>query len=219
MWQELQRSLEPLTSKEKQRYGEYHKITPVSHTNIGGYLKPWMDMWIDFWDSEADKIEWVGLDEFMEDNDWELPLWQIPLNKNNPYTPEKIRPAVSYDDIEKIHNPCLVEDIGNPDREETIYEEKEAFSVGNKMMMFHNGQGDMCLEMLEFLEEIDYPIEEYLDTDPGFREKLDSLLNEFSSSEGIHPLFNYYPITFIKTRAFSGFNESIGNEILKEIEK
>ncbi len=112
MWQELQRSLEPLTSKEKQRYGEYHKITPVSHTNIGGYLKPWMDMWIDFWDSEADKIEWVGLDEFMEDHDWELPLWQIPLNKNNPYTPEKIRPAVSYDDIEKIHNPCLVEDIG-----------------------------------------------------------------------------------------------------------
>ena len=54
-----------------------------------------------------------------------------------------------------------------------------------------NGQGDMCLEMLEFLEEIDYPIEEYLDTDPGFREKLDSLLNEFSSSEGIHPCLLY----------------------------
>lgn len=86
---ELDRSLEPLTPKEIARYGSSHKVTPVSHTWIGGYLKPWNDMWLDFWDKSEDKIEWVSLDEFMSEPDWILPLWQIPINKNSPYTPEK----------------------------------------------------------------------------------------------------------------------------------
>ncbi|MDD3156454.1 MAG: hypothetical protein PHP14_03565 [Candidatus Pacebacteria bacterium] len=37
---ELMRSIESLTNKEKERYGQYQRVTPVSHTNIGGYLKP-----------------------------------------------------------------------------------------------------------------------------------------------------------------------------------
>lgn len=217
MFEELQRSIEPLTEKEKARFGPYHRITPVSHTNIGGYLKPWMDMWIHFWDTTTDKIEWVGLDELMEESDWNIPLWQIPVNKNNPYTPEKIRPAVSYSDTEKIHNPCLVEDIGNSEREETFYEEKEKFSVGDKIIIFHNGKGEMCLEAKEFLKTIDYEVEEHLDSEVGFHENLSHLQEQFASSEGIHPLFGYYPMIFIKDRAFSGFNESIKNELLKEI--
>lgn len=220
MIEELIRSIEPLSLKEQKRYGFYHKITPTTHTNIGGFLKPWMDMWLNFWDTTKNKIEWVNLDEFMADADWTMPLWQIPLNKNNPYTPEKIRPVVSFEEIEKVFNPCKVEDIGNPNREEnnsTPQQEEEKFSVGNKLMMFHNGTGPMCLEAIEFIKTIDYPIEQYLDTQEGFNKKLSSLQDEFSSSEGIHPLFGYYPIIFIKDRVFSGFNENIKNEILEEI--
>jgi hypothetical protein len=140
MMQELMRAIEPLSSKEKERYGSYHKITPTSHTNIGGYFKPWMDMWIDFWDITKDNIEWVDLDEFMAEADWEMPLWQIPLNKNNPYTPEKIRPVVSVEEMEKVFNPCRVEDIGSFNREEVdpAIENEESFSVGNKLMIFNN---------------------------------------------------------------------------------
>jgi peptidoglycan/xylan/chitin deacetylase (PgdA/CDA1 family) len=219
MMEELTRAIEPLTQKEKARYGSYLKVTPVTHTNIGGYLKPWMDMWINFWDTTKDKIEWVNLDEFMADADWTLPLWQIPVNKNNPYTPDRIRPVTSYEDVEKVHNPCRVEDIGKEVEEinEIESEEKEKYNVGNKIMMFHNGKGPMCLEAVEFLKTINYPVEQYLDSEEGFREKLDKLEAEFASSEGIHPLFGYYPIIFIKDRVFSGFNETIKNEILKEI--
>jgi len=111
MMEELMRAIEPLTPKEQARYGANHKITAVSHTNIGGYLKPWNDMWINFWDTTKDKIEWVNLDKFMADADWTLPLWQIPINKNNPYAPEKIKPLVPYEEIEKVQNPCKIEEM------------------------------------------------------------------------------------------------------------
>ena len=106
---ELMRSIESLTNKEKERYGQYQRVTPVSHTNIGGYLKPWMNMWVDFWDTTKDKVEWVDLDTFMENYDWILPEWQLPINKNAPYTPEKIRPLTPYEEIEKVSNPCRVD--------------------------------------------------------------------------------------------------------------
>jgi hypothetical protein len=218
MLAELERSLESLTDKEKARYGSYHKITPTSHTNIGGYFKPWLDMWLNFWDTSQDKIDWVNLDEFMSKADWSMPLWQIPLNKNNPYTPEKIRPVTSFEEMEKVFNPCRAEDIGNPNAstEEPLSVE-EKFSVGNKLMMFHNGSGSMCLEAINFIKSIDYSVEEYLNTQAGFEEKLSNLIEEFGSSEGVHPLFGYYPMIFIRDRAFSGFNDSIKAEILKEI--
>jgi len=103
---ELDRALEPLTDKEKERYGANHKVTPVSHTWIGGQLKPWNDMWLDFWDDSKNNIEWVSLDDFMIDSDWILPSWQIPINKNAPYTPEKIRPLIPFEKEEKVQNVC-----------------------------------------------------------------------------------------------------------------
>jgi len=214
MMNELMRAIEPLTPKEQARYGSYLRVTPVSHTNIGGYLKPWMDMWLKFWDMTKDKIDWVGLDEFMKDADWVLPDWQLPINKNAPYTPEKIRPLVPYEEVEKIQNPCKVEDIGG-----TGSEKNEQASVGNKIMMFHNGKGQMCLEAFEFIKTINYPIEQFLDYEEGFGDKLNKLKTEFARSEGVSETFRYYPIIFIKDRAFSGFNEEIKNEILKEIKE
>jgi hypothetical protein len=103
---ELNRALEPLTEKEKARFGEYSRITPTSHTYIGGNLKQWNDMWFEFWNKSH--INWVSLDEFMEKPDWEIPLWQIPINQNNPYTAEKVHPLISYDEEEKVNNLCAV---------------------------------------------------------------------------------------------------------------
>ncbi len=104
MKEELMRAIEPLTPKEKTWLGQYSKVTPVSHTYIGGSLKQWNDMWIDFWDSA--NIKWVDLDDFMVKVDWTIPLWQIPTNKNNPYTEEKIRPLIPYEEEAKINNIC-----------------------------------------------------------------------------------------------------------------
>jgi hypothetical protein len=103
---ELMRAIEPLTEKEKARFGVYHRVTPVSHTSIGGYLKQWNDMWLEFFDS--DHIEWVTLDEFMAQPDWTIPLWQVPTNKNNPYTEEKMHPLIPYEEEEKVLNICAV---------------------------------------------------------------------------------------------------------------
>lgn len=72
---------------------------------------------------------------------------------------------------------------------------------------------------MDFIKTVDYPVEEFIDSEAGFAEKFSEIKSNFSSSEGIHPLFSYYPIIFIKDRAFSGFNESIQEEILKEISR
>jgi len=103
---ELNRALEPLTEKEKTRFGEYQRITPTSHTYIGGYLKQWNDMWLKFWDNS--NVKWVKLDDFMAKPDWTIPLWQIPINQNNPYTTEKIRPLIPYNEEETVDNICAV---------------------------------------------------------------------------------------------------------------
>jgi hypothetical protein len=105
MLAELNRSMEPLSEKEMEQFGPYHRITPTSHANIGGYLKPWNDMWLSFWDM-AD-VRWVTLDEFMSQSDWAIPLWQIPINKNAPYTEEKIRPLIPYEEEEKVPVICI----------------------------------------------------------------------------------------------------------------
>ena len=206
MMEELMRALEQPNQRDQARFGPHHKITPVSHTNIGGYLEPWMNMWIEFWDTKD--VEWVTLDEFMAEPDWVLPEWQIPINKNAPYTPEKIRPLIPYEEEEKVKNPCAVWDISGEGEKTEI-----AGNVGNKIIMFHNGRGPMCLDALEWIDSIDYPVEQYLDYEEGFRENLNDLIAEFGQSEGVSNSFGYYPIIFIKDRAFSGFNDNIKNEL------
>ena len=85
---------------------KHDKITPVSHTSIGGNLEPWYNMWINFWNNK--RVKWVSLDEFMSEIDYTLPLWQIPINRNAPYTSEKIKPIVSYEDEQKVGYICPV---------------------------------------------------------------------------------------------------------------
>ena len=208
---ELDRSIEPLVAKEVARYGQYHRVTPVSHTNIGGYLNPWMNMWKSFWD-ETD-VEWVDLDKFMENPDWTLPLWQVPINKNAPYTSEKIRPLVSYEDEEKVTNPCAVTDISSETEEYT----DDPGYVGNKIVVFHNNKGSMCIEALDYLQTLDYTVEQHITTEEGFYDNLNSLKSVYDSSEGVSEDFGYYPIIFVKDKAYSGFNEDIQQSISEDI--
>lgn len=211
MMAELMRATEPLTDKEKARYGDYQRITPVSHTYIGGYLKQWNDMWLEFWNNK--NIKWVSLDEFMAEPDWTIPLWQIPINKNNPYTEEKIRPLVPYEEEEKIQNPCAVINTNS------TQSNNEAAIANNKIVAFHNGKGPMCLEFLDFVKTLNYPVEQHLVEEKDFNSVLESYKNKFTKSEGVSENFSYYPIIFIKDKVYSGFNEEIKNKISEEIAK
>jgi hypothetical protein len=184
------------------------KFMAVSHTYIGGYKERWNDMWHRFWDNY--EVDWVDLDT-LGSVDKEMPMWQIPVNKNAPYTPEKIRPAVSYEDETNVTNPCQVEDLNNGDSGITK-------STDNNVVVFHNGTGPMCVEMEEFFQENNIEYEEHLITDTDFGTQLNSYKGGISNSEGISDSYGYYPIIFIRGKAYSGFNEEIGGEILKMLE-
>ncbi len=181
------------------------KFMAVSHTYIGGYKERWNDMWHRFWDNY--EVDWVDLDT-LGSIDKEMPMWQIPINKNAPYTPEKIRPAVSYEDETNVTNPCQVEDLNNGDSGITK-------STDNNVVVFHNGTGPMCVEMKKFFQENDIKYEEHLTTDTDFGTQLNAYKGSISKSEGVSDSYGYYPIIFIGGKAYSGFNEEIGGEILK----
>ena len=170
-----------------------NKITPVSHTNLGGFKARWNQMWLNFFDT-AD-IDWVSLEEFTT-VDKTLPMWRIPRNQNAPYTPQK-HPLIPYNEEENLKNPCAVEDLS--------------------LIMFHNGEGPMCIEAVDFLKTINYSSGQVLTTEPDFSQRLAARKEKFTQSEGVSDSFGFYPIIFIKNRVFSGFNEQIKNQILQEI--
>ncbi len=195
--------------KELQASFSNKKVTPATHTNIGGLKKQWNDMWLEFFDT-AD-IAWQDLDSFAE-SDITMPMWRIPQNKNAPYTPTK-KPLIPYEEEEDVDNPCRVEDLPEVSTKNINTQENE-----EKIVMFHNNKGSMCVEALEFLDTIDWPAEQYLDYEQGFYEKLNAFRSKFDKSEGISESFGYYPIIFIKDKAYSGFNQEIKAQIQNDIQ-
>ncbi len=184
------------------------KFMAVSHTYIGGYKERWNDMWHRLWENY--EVDWVDLDTFGT-VDKEMPMWQIPVNKNAPYTPEKIRPAISYEEEENVTNPCKVEDLIEGDSGITN-------TADTTVVVFHNGTGPMCLEMEEFFEKNNIKYEEHLNTDTDFGTQLNAYKGSISKSEGISDTYGYYPIIFVGGEAYSGFNKEIGDEILGMLE-
>ncbi len=184
------------------------KITPVSHTNIGGYKARWNQMWLKFFDTA--KIDWLPLDEYAT-VDKLMPMWQIPKNKNTPYTPE-IRPEIPYNEEENLQNPCSVGQLSSK-----VDTEVSETTNEQELIMFHNGKGSMCLEAMAFLESTNYPSKQILNSEINFQKQLQEAKINFDKSEGVTDDFGYYPIIFIKDRVFSGFDENIKAEILKEI--
>ncbi len=194
-------------TREFERATEKEKFIGVSHTYIGGYKARWNDMWHNFWDNY--EVEWVDLDT-LGSVDKTMPMWQIPINKNAPYTPEKIRPAIPYEQEENVDNPCKVGDLN----EENTSSENNSNTQVDTVIVFHNNTGPMCLEMLDFLKENSIPYEEHLTTDTDFSRELNSYKTKVPVSEGVSTTFGYYPMIFIGDRAFSGFNATIEGEII-----
>mgnify|MGYP000938561427 CR=1 FL=1 len=180
------------------------KFMAVSHTYIGGYKERWNNMWHRFWDNY--EVDWVDLDT-LGSIDKVMPMWQIPVNKNAPYTPEKIRPAILYEEEENVTNPCQVEELN--EGESGITE-----SANENVVVFHNGTGPMCVEMEEFFQENDVEYEEHLITDTDFGTQLNAYKGGISKSEGLSESFDFYPIIFVGGKVYSGFSEEIGREIL-----
>ena len=88
--------------------------------------------------------------------------------------------------------------------------ESENENINNdKVVVFHNNTGPMCLEMLEFFDQNDIEYEEHLNTEDGFTTLLKSYKSNFAESEGISTTFGYYPMIFVGDRAFSGFDTVI----------
>ena len=200
-----ERAGEPEDMEEQfQRAIQNKKIMATSHTYIGGFKERWNDMWHRLWDNYD--VEWVDLDT-LGSVDKTMPTWQIPVNKNAPYTPEKIRPKLEFQDEANVMNPCKVEDLN----EDSTYIPKEK---SNRVVVFHNGSGNMCLDMLAFFKEHKIQYEEHLTTDTDFISQLNSYKK--GESEGVSDSYGYYPIIFIGDRAFSGFNKEIEGKI-KEI--
>ncbi len=84
------------------------KVTPLSHTRIGGMKEVWNNMWLNYFDNY--EIDWVGLDDLMT-VDMTLPYWQIPQNHNNPYTPSSMQPVEELEDSKDVENPCSVDEL------------------------------------------------------------------------------------------------------------
>jgi hypothetical protein len=89
--------------------------------------------------------------------------------------------------------------------------------VGNKIVMFHNGEGPMCRDAKAFLDGLDYPVEEHLTGEKRFLAMLDSYRVRYPESEGVSDSFEYFPIIFMRDKAFSGFDEDVRDSILKGI--
>jgi len=198
-------SPEDMTS-DFERAIQNNKFIGVSHTYIGGYKARWNDMWHNFWDNY--EVDWVDLDT-LGTVDKVMPMWQIPINKNAPYTPEKIRPAIPYDEEENITNPCKVDDLNDTDSSLSSDAEIE----DNTVVIFHNGKGPMCLDTIDFFKTNNISYEEHLNTEIDFYKLLNPYKAKYPTSEGVSSSYEYYPFIFAKGRAFSGFNDEIKNEI------
>ncbi len=198
--------------KEYKRAIQEDKFIAVSHTYIGGYKARWNNMWHNFWDNYY--VDWVDLDT-LGTVDKVMPMWQIPINKNVPYTPEKIRPAIPYDKAEDVINPCKVEDLNKNDSQNNNVNS----ITTEKVVIFHNNTGSMCLDALTFFKDNNITFEEHLNTDSDYSSELQKYKANNPSSEGVSTNYGYYPYIFVKGKAFSGFNEQIKQEILNLLAK
>ena len=164
----------------------------VSHPHIGGVKAGYWSVYKEA--LETNKVTWTPFEEWMKEvKTIELPYKQIPENREIEYLEAK--PAVPLEQLENL-----------PD-------------VGRKILMFHNGKGPMCIEAKEFLEGIDYPLEEHLNTEKDFISLLDGYRTKYPKSQGVSTDYEYYPIIFVYNKAYSGFNKNVKEDILKQIEE
>ena len=116
------------------------------------------------------------------------------------------------------------EEVANSISEEGEFTENQQESENNgsetRVVMFHNGTGPMCIDAIDFFKKEGIEYEEHLTTDSDFSELLSTYESQFNGeSEGVSTSFGYYPIIFVRDRAFSGFDEEIGAEIMSLLDE
>jgi peptidoglycan/xylan/chitin deacetylase (PgdA/CDA1 family) len=162
----------------------------VSHPHIGGTK-------VGYWQVYEEALGLPAL-QWRTFADWlthvavvSLPYAQIPENREVEYLEPK--PAVPLEQLANLPE------------------------VGNKIVMFHNGQGPMCKDAKAFIDGLKYPVEEHLSTEKQFLTLLDRYRVQHPKSEGVSDSYEYYPIIFLKDRAFSGFDDEVRKAIEGEI--
>lgn len=86
--------------------------------------------------------------------------------------------------------------------------------VAEKLLIFHNNSGPMCLQALDWLDSVrsEHPelaVEEHLTYEPGTIELLNQMKAQVEQSQGVSTTFGFLPIIFFQGQAFSGFNDDI----------
>lgn len=93
----------------------------------------------------------------------------------------------------------------------------------NTLLIFHNNTGPMCVEALEWLDEMatthpDLEIVEklvFLQADLAYLYELE---DEYGQSQGMSSSFGYLPIIFFGEHAFSGFNGNVQADLEQVLE-
>ena len=92
-----------------------------------------------------------------------------------------------------------------------------SFTEDEEIVIFGDEENELYQDSILFLREGGYRYTKYLISDSNFLEKLDEYKRMCGYSEGMSSSFRYYPLIFIKEKAFSGFNSVIKEEIEKEL--
>ncbi|MBN2421746.1 hypothetical protein JXB41_00845 [Candidatus Woesearchaeota archaeon] len=142
------------------------------------------------------------------------------VNNIETTTPEKSIYVCEDNTIEQEQK----ENIAEIDIEDNTIEEMPQEEKTQKLVMFHNGKGPMCIEQLEFLEDIKKEyiklvVEEYLTTEEGTHNLIYEFMSNHEKSLGVSDNFGYLPITFINNHAYSGFNNEVKKMITKDIKE
>ncbi len=95
--------------------------------------------------------------------------------------------------------------------------------VAEKLLIFHNNSGPMCLQALDWLDSVrsEHPglvVEEHLTYEPGTSELLNQTKAQVGQSQGVSTNFGFLPIVFFQGQAFSGFNDDIKGTLAALIE-
>ncbi len=161
----------------------------VSHAYLGGTRLEWWEEYKQI--LESDQISWVDFDTWVnKQNILTISNTDIPINREVKY----VQPQPAKDMEEYAPIPSLEQ---------------------NELVIFHNGLGEMCLEALKFFKQHQIKFIEYLNTDKNFANLLANYQKVYPNSEGESDSYQYFPVIFYKGKAYSGFNEKIRNEILK----
>ncbi len=161
----------------------------VSHAYLGGTRLEWWDEYRKILSS--DQVKWVGFNQWLDNqSEVEMANAEIPVNREVKYVDPQ--PAKEMDEYVAI--PGIDQ---------------------NEVVIFHNGQGEMCLEALQFLQEHQLQYSEYLTTEPHFSELLMSYQQQYPTTEGVSTRYQYLPFIFYQGQAYSGFDETVKDALLQ----